>query len=107
MHNNPGESYMDYIAWQQYQASCGTSNYASVETLKYMLPIIMERELTEQQRQCMQLHYFAHKNQTEIAGQLGITQSTVSRILKTARKRMEKYLRYSLMAADKTSALLH
>lgn len=101
------EACMNQCAWQRYQETTADTNYACVETIRYLLPIVIERELTGSQQLCMQLHYLEHRNQTEIARLLGITQPTVSRKLKTARKKVEKYLDYSLMAANKTSSFLH
>lgn len=96
------EYYLDELAWKDYQDACGESNRLSIETMKSILPMVIERELTAEQQDCVRLHYFEELTQAEIAGKLGITQSTVSRVLKTARKRVGRILKYSLQAAGKT-----
>lgn len=98
---------MDNVAYQRYYDRLGTTNSACIEAIKYLMPIVIDKELKGDQKRCMKMHYFEHMTQQEIAIQLGVTQPTVSRKLKTAREAVKKYLEYSLLAANKTSALLH
>lgn len=51
-------------------------------------------ELTGRQMECVRLHYREGKGVNEIAAQLGLTPSTVSRHLKKARARLRAVLLY-------------
>lgn len=55
----------------------------------------MEGELTERQRDCIQLRYFEQKSVQEVAEAMGITPPTVSKHLKKARARLHKVMGYS------------
>lgn len=55
----------------------------------------MEGELTERQRECVQLRYVERKSVREIAEQLGVTPPTASKHLKKARSRLGKVIGYS------------
>ncbi len=51
-------------------------------------------ELTVRQKQCVRLRYGERKSVSEIAAELGVAPSTVSRHLKKARLRLRRILRY-------------
>ncbi|XOQ43012.1 MAG: Sigma70-r4-2 domain-containing protein [Clostridium sp.] len=51
-------------------------------------------ELTARQMQCVRLYYAEQKKVIEIAQELGISPSTVSRHLKKARLRLKRILQY-------------
>jgi len=51
-------------------------------------------ELTARQLQCVRLMYVGGKSVTDIAAELGVAPSTVSRHLKKARARIKKVMRY-------------
>lgn len=55
------------------------------------LEAAMER-LNERERYIISLRFFEGKNQTEVAGQIGISQAQVSRLEKNALKTMRQYL---------------
>ena len=55
------------------------------------LEAAMER-LNERERYIISLRFFEGKTQTEVAGQIGISQAQVSRLEKNARKTMRQYL---------------
>lgn len=57
--------------------------------------VAMNEELTDRQRELIQLYYLENMNMTKIARQLGISPSTVSRTLKRGRGRLRKYLKYN------------
>lgn len=54
------------------------------------------QELTERQQQVLTLFFDRQMNMTEIAAQLGIHRSTVSRTLHRAMDRLQRALRYAL-----------
>lgn len=55
----------------------------------------MEGELTERQRECVQLRYFDGKSINEVADAIGVTPPTASKHLKKARARLGKVMGYS------------
>ena len=55
------------------------------------LEAAMER-LNERERYIISLRFFEGKTQTEVAGQIGISQAQVSRLEKNALKTMRQYL---------------
>ncbi|MBW7572786.1 sigma-70 family RNA polymerase sigma factor [Caproiciproducens faecalis] len=55
----------------------------------------MEGELTERQRDCLQLRYFEQKSVQEVAEIIGVTPPTVSKHLKKARERLRRVMGYS------------
>lgn len=55
---------------------------------------VMLFELTDLQRQIMTDYYFHHLTIAHIAEIRGVNKSTVSRTLKRAREKVQRYLRY-------------
>ena len=60
------------------------------------LPLAVEEELTPRQRQLLRMHFTQGKRVTDIAQELGISKSTVSRTLARCTQRLYRTLRYSL-----------
>jgi RNA polymerase sigma factor (sigma-70 family) len=71
-------------------------NSLQMERLRRNLRLARERELTPCQRQALELYYDRHMTVTQIAHQLGVNTSTVSRTLRRARDRLRRYLQYTL-----------
>lgn len=57
--------------------------------------IAIDEELTERQRELINLYYIEQMSMTEIAQRLELSPSTVSRTLKRGRGRLKKYLKYN------------
>ena len=55
---------------------------------------VIEKELTEQQRQVLIAYYFQNRTMSQIARDRGVCVSTVSRTLHRAEARVRKCLRY-------------
>lgn len=55
---------------------------------------VMEGELTDKQRQVVLDYYFRQLTIPEIAREQGVNKSSVSRLLKRAEQRLQKYLKY-------------
>ena len=58
------------------------------------LAIALEDELTEKQKQVVQLYYIRQMPMSDIAEEMGVHVSTVSRTLKRARLRLRRCLKY-------------
>lgn len=66
------------------------------DTLIKRLRDVIANELTDNQRQLIEMYYFGQKNIPQIAGELKINRSTVSRGLKRARVRIGRCMGYDL-----------
>lgn len=60
------------------------------ERMKRMLSKAMLIELTARQNECLSKYYFENKSMAEIADELGINKSTVSRHIRAARRKLTK-----------------
>ena len=78
-----------------YRRETAEDNALQMERLRRNLRQARERELTHRQRQLLELHYDRQLSVTEIARELGVHPSTVSRTLKRARQRLQRCLRYT------------
>ena len=82
----------DMAVWLRQNASDNSEQH---ERLLRNLPKVIKFELTPRQRQVVVMYYFQRKNIPEIAAELGLSRSTISRTLKRGRDRIQKYLKYS------------
>ena len=83
----------DMTVWLRQNAE---DNSLQLERMKRNLRIAREKELTPRQRYMLELYYDRQMSVTEIAQELGVNISTVSRTLQRARNRMRHYLQYTL-----------
>lgn len=63
-------------------------NFGDSETIRSAM-----QKLTPRQRMCVYAYFFEGKKYTEIAGELGIHESTVRESVRSALKKLEKFLR--------------
>lgn len=83
----------DLTVWTRQNAG---DNSERLERLRRNLRQARERELTPRQRQMLELYYDQGMTIPQIAGELGLNRSTVSRTLRRARNRLYRFLRYAL-----------
>ena len=83
----------DLTVWTRQNAG---DNSERLERLRRNLRQARERELTPRQRQMLELYYDQGMTIPQIAGELGLNRSTVSRTLRRARDRLYRFLRYAL-----------
>lgn len=69
------------------------------EAVKKELPNVMEQELTEQQRACLDCIFYGGLNQVQTAEKLGIAQPTVHRHTKRAMAILLNRLSYAMKIA--------
>lgn len=79
--------------WRQEQSE---DNSQRLARLSHNLPLAVQQELTPCQRRMLEMRYYQNMRVTDIAGELGISKSSVSRTLRRARDRLYRSLRYSL-----------
>lgn len=87
------EFYGDMAAWLRANAQ---DNDREMNRLKRNLRLARQEALTARQRQMLRMNFEQNKTVTEIARELGVNKSTVSRTLARARKRLYQCLRYAL-----------
>lgn len=63
-----------------------------------LIPIIVENELTTQQKRVFNLHFREYKTQIQISDALGISQPTVSRHLNASIENVNSVLQYVIPA---------
>lgn len=83
----------DMTVWQRENSE---DNALQLERMRRNLRIAREKELTPRQRCMLELYYDRQMSVTEIAQELGVNVSTVSRTLQRARNRLRRYLQYTL-----------
>ena len=90
------EFYGDMAAWLRANAQ---DNDGELLRLKRNLRLARQEALTARQRQLLRMNFEQNKTVTEIAQELGVNKSTVSRTLLRAKRRRYQCLRYALYSA--------
>ena len=75
----------------------GTTNSESRKKMKEIISKAIVTELTDMQRICLTEYYLNDKKQKEIASELGLNASTVSRHISTARRKLQNIASYYAM----------
>ena len=83
----------DVAAWLRANAQ---DNDGELLRLKRNLRLARQEALTARQRQLLRMNFEQNKTVTEIAQELGVNKSTVSRTLLRAKRRLYQCLRYAL-----------
>ena len=74
----------------------GHDNDAQLERMRRSLRQARQQALTPRQREMLVMRYEQNMSGSEIARELGLNRSTVSRTLRRARERLRRCLQYSL-----------
>lgn len=83
----------DMAVWMRDNAN---DNSELLSRLRQNLRRARQQELTARQRQMLELYYDRGMNMPQIAAELGVNCSTVSRTIRRAKRRLYRCLRYSL-----------
>ena len=86
----------DGVSLQRWKMERAEDNGEQMRRLFKNLPRAMYEDLTERQREVVQLHFLQGLSVTAIARQLGVSKSTVSRTIARATDKLFHALRYSL-----------
>lgn len=81
-----------------YARQMSSDNSAQLSRLKRNLLRALREDVTARQRQVLNLYYSEGLNMREIAEQLGVDKSTVSRTIKRGERRLQRCLRYGAEA---------
>ncbi len=71
-----------------------SDEYNKRANVKRVLLRVIENELTERQKQIINLYYFKNMNIVSIAEKLGVSPASVSITMKRARNTIIKYMQY-------------
>ena len=88
-----GEAVRAMAAWMRDNAE---DNSEQLTRLQRNLRSARKQELTPRQNQMLELYFDRRMNMVEIAKELGVNPSTVSRTLRRAKTRLYRCLRYGL-----------
>jgi len=83
-----------YNEYKEYLFNLGEDNSETRSFLLRNLERALREEVTDRQWQLMQMYYVDQKGMPEIADELEVNISTVSRTLKRGRGRLRRCLRY-------------
>ena len=87
-------NYEYYGEYSTYIASLGEDNSDTHSTLVKNLRSALFEDITDRQRQMIQMYYVDKMKMYEIAHALGVNPSTVSRTISRGEARLQKCLRY-------------
>ena len=91
---NDGTKAEFYGEYQDYLLRLGTDNADAHNRLLKNLSAALTEELTPRQREAMTLYYITGLNMRQVAREMGVNISTVSRTLERGRRRLCRCLRY-------------
>ena len=86
---------LDMASLQLWARENRDDNRLQIERLRN-LPMAVEQDLTDRQRQILRMRYSQSMTVSSIARELGINKSTVSRTLSNSTMKLYRSLRYSL-----------
>lgn len=87
----------EFCADKSIAALIGEGESGNAEKRRFMLKImrsVIENELSARQRQTVTLYYFQNMNIPEIAAELGVNRSTVSRTISRGRRNIMEKMKY-------------
>lgn len=87
---------LDMASLQLWARENRDDNRLQIERLLRNLPMAVEQDLTDRQRQILRMRYSQSMTVSSIARELGINKSTVSRTLSNSTMKLYRSLRYSL-----------
>ena len=74
-----------------------TQDKSKMDIIRPALHSILQNQLTDKQRLCVEMYYFENQNTTKIAQRLGTTRANVSKHIRRALNNMEHSMRYLFM----------
>jgi len=93
MGNRPFNS-EDYGEYRDYLLSLNDDNSYSRNTLRKNLRRAISEELTQRQKELLIMYYIRRQTMVEIANELSLSPSSVSRTIKRGRIKLKRCIRY-------------
>ena len=93
MRNISSDAGIDLLRWHTEE---GEANSEQLARLAAHLPQAIDLELPERQRQMVIMYFYENMNTRQIARELQLNPSTVSRTLRRATQRLQRVLRYTM-----------
>lgn len=87
---------LDMASLQLWTEADRTDNRETIERLLRNLPMALMEELTDRQRQLLLMRYSRGMSVSDIAREVGLNKSTVSRTISNSISKLYRALRYSL-----------
>ncbi|MBP0979518.1 MAG: sigma-70 family RNA polymerase sigma factor [Oscillospiraceae bacterium] len=78
-----------------YSGSFGGNNSGNIKNQCKILRLIIEEQLTDKQKQILNMYYSCNLNIPQISEKIGKNKSTVSRSLKRSRETIRDYMKYN------------
>ncbi|MGM9619528.1 MAG: sigma-70 family RNA polymerase sigma factor [Oscillospiraceae bacterium] len=89
--DGPGGIYAELAQWDRDNQA---DNSETLERLRRNLRLARANELTPRQAELLRMHFDEGKSMRQIARELGVATSTVSRTIARAEKRLRRCLQY-------------
>lgn len=83
-----------YESWTRSQSDSET-DIPYRTNLHSLLHTVIDNELTDIEKYTIENHYFENKTVSEIAFDLGVNPSTVTRTISRAERKIEKFMKYA------------
>ncbi len=93
MRNITSDAHIDLRQWYHQH---GADNSQTLQRLLTYLPQAVEQELTARQRQIVEMYFYNEMSVCQIAQELSLNPSSVSRTLHRATDRLMRVLRYTV-----------
>lgn len=92
-------TYDDYIdemvSLKIYDEEGENNNKENIKRIGKILSLIIQRELTNNQRKIFNMYYYENLNMAQISQEMGKNKSTISRSLKRSREKIKNYMQYN------------
>ena len=83
------------ISFDRYNEKSNSNNSENLKNKCKILNLIIKQELTDKQREILNMYYFHNLNIPQISKKTGKNKSTISRSLKRAREKIKNYMQYN------------
>ena len=107
MNKNETSQVFEDASLSRYSYECWTRSEAdSLSVIPYkigvpdVLKVIIDNELTECEKTVITMHYFENKKISQIANELCVNPSTVTRTVFRAERKIEKFMKYALFVMN-------
>lgn len=91
---NISDSNMDIISFQKFKTYNSSSNTEDIEKMKKILFKAIKYELTHMQKLCITEHYLEGRKMKDIAHELNLHPSTITRHIQAGKKKLENIAKY-------------